>query len=162
MTDLKQLLDGTVEDVKTRLSDLDAATLAALLAAEQAGKNRKGVTDAIEEAQTAASAKAVTYTSTTDRGDGAATTATDVTAPAAALTTAASLDRSGDANIAPATEFDPAGAPVQSSGFDLDHAALDANPRANTTADQNRIDFNDPIRTGEEIVAAQLKDAAAD
>ena len=156
MTDVS-LLDGTVDEVKSGLAGLDAATLAALLAAEQAGKNRKGAIDAIEEAQTAASTNAVTYTSSTDRGDGSeASTTTDVTAPAAAITTAASLDHSDDAHIAPATEFEPSGAPVQSSGFDLDHASLDTNPRANTTADQNRIDFNDPVRTGQEIVEDAL------
>lgn len=159
MTDTK-LLDGNVEDVKAGLAGLDAAILAALLAAEQAGKNRKSVIDAIELAQTKTS---VDYTSTTDRGNGDdATTTTDVRAPSVAITTASSLDTSPLANIAPATEFEPSGAPVQSSGFDLDHVSLDANPRANTTEDQNRIDFNDPIRTGQEIVTERLKAAAAD
>lgn len=159
MTDTK-LLDGNVEDVKAGLAGLDAATLAALLAAEQAGKTRKSVIDAIELAQTKSS---VDYTQTTDRGDGdAATTTTDVRAPSAAVTTASSLDESPLADIAPATEFEPSGAPVQSSGFDLDHVSLDANPRANTTEHQNRIDFNDPIRTGEEIVTQRLADAAGE
>jgi hypothetical protein len=157
MNDINQLLAGTVEDVKSRLTDLGAADLKAKLTAEQAGKNRKGVIDALEEAHTAATTKAVTYTATTDRGDAsAATTSADVSSPAVAVTTAASLDRSGDAHIAPATEFDPAGAPVQSSGFDLDHVALDTNPRANTSADQNRIDFNDPTIDGAEAVRRNL------
>ncbi|RZI61401.1 MAG: hypothetical protein EOP94_00595 [Zymomonas sp.] len=80
-----------------------------------------------------------------------------MTARAAIGGTASALDTSGPADIAPATQFAPSGAPVQSSEFDLDHAALDANPRANTTSDQNRIDFNDPVRTGREIVEDQLK-----
>lgn len=151
MNDVTKLLDGTVEDVTKRLTGLDTATLAALLSAEQAGKNRKGVTDAIEEAHTAAAAGGVAYTSTTDRGDGAAATTT-TNIGAAAVTTAASLDQSGPANVTPADGFEASGAPVQSSDIDLDHAALDRNPRANTTADQNRIDFNDPLRPSSEIV----------
>lgn len=156
MNDVTKLLDGTVEDVKTRLGGLDTATLAAMLSAEQAGKNRKGVIDAVEEAHTAASSGGVQYTSATDRGDGTqAVTTTNI--GSAAVTTAASLDQSAPANVAPADQFDPAGAPVQSSEIDLDHVALDRNPRANTTADQNRIDFNDPVRSGREIVEEQLK-----
>jgi hypothetical protein len=149
MNDVTKLLDGTVEDVTKRLTGLSAATLAAMLAAEQTGKNRKGVTDAVEEAHTAAAAGGVAYTSTTDRGSAAAATTTTNIA-AAAVTTAASLDQSGPANVAPADAFEASGAPVQSSGIDLDHVALDRNPRANTTADQN--DFNDPVRASSEIV----------
>ena len=161
MTDLT-LLDGNVDDVKKGLKGLDANALAALLAAEQAGKTRKGVIDAIEEAQTAASTGAVAYTSTTDRGnDEETTTTTDVSAPAAAITTAASLDHSPEANIAPATEFEPSGAPLQTSEFDTGHVAVDANPRANTTEDQNRIDFNDPVRSGQQIVEDALGQSSA-
>ncbi|HYI42677.1 MAG TPA: hypothetical protein VD768_03545 [Sphingomicrobium sp.] len=72
-------------------------------------------------------------------------------------TTAADLDRSGDANIAAATDFEASGAPEQTAGIDVKHPAVDANPRANTTVDQNRIDFNDPTLTGSEAVADNLK-----
>jgi hypothetical protein len=70
---------------------------------------------------------------------------------------------SAPANIAGATEFDPSGAPDQIVGdVDPSHPAVDDNPRANTTVDQNRIDFNDPTLTGAEAVeknlAAQSRD----
>lgn len=73
------------------------------------------------------------------------------------IITAASFDTSPTADIAAATEFEASGAPVQSSGFDLDHASLDTNPRENTTETMNRIDFNDPVKTGREVVEAALK-----
>lgn len=73
-------------------------------------------------------------------------------------TTAADLDTSGKANVAPATEFSTSGAPVQVVGdVDAKHPAVDANPRENTTVDQNRIDFNDPTISGSEAVAENLK-----
>lgn len=57
----------------------------------------------------------------------------------------------------PATEFDPAGAPIQSvSDVDPTHPAVDNNPRAGTSSDQNRIDFNDPALSSEETVAKNL------
>jgi hypothetical protein len=60
--------------------------------------------------------------------------------------------------VAPATEIDPSGAPHQIvPDVDLDHPAVDADPRANTTADQNRIDFNDPGLEGHEAVERNLK-----
>jgi len=71
--------------------------------------------------------------------------------------TASTLDTSGAANIAPATEFSPSGAPRQSTDIDLDHPAVDANPRAGTTVNQNKIDFNDPNLTGQEAVERNLK-----
>ena len=92
-----------------------------------------------------------------DRSDAGQARDGGTDAPAVAVTTAASLDVSAPADIAPATEFDPSGAPIQTSDFDPKHIAVDDNPRANTTVDQNRIDFNDPVRTGAEIVADQLK-----
>ena len=66
-------------------------------------------------------------------------------------------DATDSADIAPATEFAPSGAPIQPvPDVDLTHPALDADPRANTTADQNRIDFNDPSRAGVDVVSEQL------
>jgi hypothetical protein len=62
------------------------------------------------------------------------------------------------ANVAPATEFDPSGAPVQTvADVDPSHPAVDDNPRANTTEEQNRIDFNDPTISGQEAVEKSLK-----
>lgn len=61
------------------------------------------------------------------------------------------------ASIPPVTEFAPSGAPIQAvPNIDPAHPSVDADPRAGTTVDQNRIDFNDPIRPGVEIVSEQL------
>lgn len=57
---------------------------------------------------------------------------------------------------ASATEFDPSGAPHQVADVDPNHAALDANPRAGTTDEQNRIDLNDPGLSEAEAVAKYL------
>jgi len=46
---------------------------------------------------------------------------------------------------------------TQSTGVDIDHPAVDANPRENTTAGQNKIDFNDPGLSGAEAVAKNLQ-----
>lgn len=62
-----------------------------------------------------------------------------------------------DANVAPATEFEASGAPHQIvEDVDPEHPAVDNNPRAGTTAEQNRIDFNDPTLSGAEAVAKNL------
>lgn len=68
-------------------------------------------------------------------------------------------DNTGDkpANIAPATAIDPSGAPVQIvPDVDMSHPAVDADPRKGTTAGQNRIDFNDPNKSGADAVAEML------
>lgn len=65
---------------------------------------------------------------------------------------------SEQANIDPATTFAPSGAPLQTvPGVDPDHPAVDNDPRQGTTVDQNRIDFNDPTKTGAEAVAENLR-----
>lgn len=59
--------------------------------------------------------------------------------------------------IAPATDIDTAGAPQQIvPDVDMAHPAVDADPRAGTTAEQNRIDFNDPTIEGHEAVEKNL------
>lgn len=85
---------------------------------------------------------------------------TEKAAKAAVKTAAAPaivLDTSAAANIPPATEFAPSGAPVQASDIDASHPAVDDNPRRDTTVDQNRIDFNDPTLTGQEAVEKNLE-----
>ena len=78
--------------------------------------------------------------------------------PPVHATTQADLDTSGAANIAAAADFDAAGAPQQIvPDVDPDHPAIDNDPRANTTVQQNAIDFNDPTLTGAEAVAQNLK-----
>jgi hypothetical protein len=63
--------------------------------------------------------------------------------------------------IAPATDIDTAGAPQQIvPDVDLDHPAVDNDPRAGTTVEQNRIDFNDPTLEGHEAVERNLQVAA--
>lgn len=78
-----------------------------------------------------------------------ATTKNDLAADAAA-------DTSGAANVTPASDFSPSGAPRQLTDIDVDHPAVDNNPRAGTTVDQNRIDFNDPSLSGADVVAKAL------
>ena len=73
--------------------------------------------------------------------------------------TAPKVEEQKQADIPAATEFDPSGAPVQSvPDVDPANPAVDANPRENTTEDQNRIDFNDPYADGSEIVERNLKE----
>lgn len=61
------------------------------------------------------------------------------------------------ANIAPATDINPSGAPEQVvPDVDLDHPAVDNDPRAGTSVEQNKIDFNDPNLTEQEAVEKNL------
>ena len=61
----------------------------------------------------------------------------------------------------PADKIDTAGAPQQIvPDVDMEHPAVDNDPRAGTTAEQNKIDFNDPSLSGAEAVAKNLKDQA--
>lgn len=65
------------------------------------------------------------------------------------------------ADLAPASTVDPSGAPVQVvPDVDMSHPAVDANPRAWTTVEQNKIDFNDPSLSGAEAVEKNLADQA--
>lgn len=72
------------------------------------------------------------------------------------LGTASQLDTSGEANITPASAFTPAGVPDQVTDIDVGHPAVDNDPRAGTTVEQNKIDFNDPTITGAEAVEKNL------
>ncbi|WP_342657127.1 hypothetical protein NPJ82_09235 [Sphingomonas sp. NY01] len=61
------------------------------------------------------------------------------------------------AAVAPATEIDTSGAPQQIvPDVDMTHPAVDNDPRAGTTTEQNRIDFNDPTISGADQVAINL------
>ena len=72
------------------------------------------------------------------------------------------LDSSATANIPDATSFDASGAQIQHSDqVDMSNPAVDANPRAGTTVNQNKIDFNDPNLSGHEAVAKNLEAQAA-
>jgi hypothetical protein len=143
MNDLLKLLDGSADDVKTGLAGLSHDDLLKLRTAEKDGKARKGVLDMLDAAISAADAA---------RSGGtvqmASTDANGVT----------NLDHSGPANIAAATSIDTAGAPQQIvPDVDMEHPAVDNDPRANTTETMNRIDFNDPHRSGSDVVTDALK-----
>lgn len=73
------------------------------------------------------------------------------------MTKVPTTKKTEDNGVAPATSVNPSGAPDQIvPDVDLDHPAVDNDPRANTTADQNRIDFNDPSISGQEAVERNL------
>jgi hypothetical protein len=68
-----------------------------------------------------------------------------------------STTASQPANIPAATEFDAAGAPKQIvPDVDVNHPAVDNDPRAGTTVEQNKIDFNDPTVSGQVAVERAL------
>lgn len=148
MTDLTQLLDGSIDDVKTGLTGKSHDDLLKLRAAEQDGKKRQGVLDALDKALSAADA---------ERAGGFTQDAPAV----GVLAVAAALDTSGPADVAPATAFSTSGAPVQVvPDVDVNSPAVDNDPRAGTTLNMNRIDFNDPHAPGHEVVERALKDQA--
>lgn len=86
---------------------------------------------------------------------------TDAADTAAKKSVAGSIDDSAPANIPAASTFDAEGAPQQIvPDVDPDHPAVDNDPRAGTTVNQNKIDFNDPTISGAEAVEQNLKDQA--
>lgn len=143
MSDILKLLDGSIDEVKAGLHGQSHDDLVRLKAAEQDGKNRKGVLDALDQATSDADTKRLG-----GRVQGAATHAT----------IAADFDGSGPAGIEPATAFNPSGAADQVvPDVDPAHPAVDNNPREGTTVHQNKIDFNDPKLTGADAVESMLK-----
>lgn len=76
-------------------------------------------------------------------------------------TKAAKAPEPARADIATATTFSTSGAPMQIvPDVDPSHPAVDNDPRAGTTVNQNKIDFNDPSIEGHEAVEKNLKDQA--
>lgn len=67
-----------------------------------------------------------------------------------------------ESGIAPASSFAPSGAPEQDMPIDVTHPALDNDPRANTTAEMNQIDLNDPAKPAGVAVAEQLGMSSGD
>lgn len=66
-------------------------------------------------------------------------------------------EKKTETKAAPAKEFAPSGAPIQTNDqVDPNEPAVDADPRAGTSEEQNRIDFNDPTLSGAEAVAKNL------
>jgi hypothetical protein len=88
----------------------------------------------------------------------AATVATTASQPDLSTQAAiGSADGSALAGIPAATEMAPSGAPIQSvPDVDVNHPAVDNDPRKGTTVDQNRIDFNDPSVNGQTAVERNL------
>ena len=74
------------------------------------------------------------------------------------MSTKKTEDDAKDNGVKPAETVDAAGAPQQIvPDVDMEHPAVDADPRAGTTAEQNKIDFNDPALSGSEAVEKNLK-----
>lgn len=73
-------------------------------------------------------------------------------------TTAADVIGGTPADMAGADRVDTSGAPQQVvPDVDMSHPAVDDNPRARTTREQNRIDFNDPTISGVAAVEQNLR-----
>lgn len=69
------------------------------------------------------------------------------------------LRKPADIAAAPASKFEASGAIIEDGAkkmVDVDHPAVDNNPRAGTTVAQNRIDFNDPTLNDRQAVAERL------
>ncbi|GGE75097.1 hypothetical protein [Sphingomonas prati] len=66
-------------------------------------------------------------------------------------------------NLTPATDVAASGAFIEPeivARIDVDHPAVDNNPRKGQPRIANQIDFNDPILGSEDAVAKNLKDQA--
>ena len=142
MKDLIKLLEGSANEVKAGLHGVSHDNLLKLKSAEQNGSKREDVLHAIESALRDAD---------TVRTGGTVVMATGT------IGMSSSLDTSAPADLAAASDFSTSGAPRQVTDIDVDHPAVDNDPRANTTETMNRIDFNDPGKTGREAVEAALK-----
>ena len=81
------------------------------------------------------------------------TTQKTATTKATASTTADTVQT----DTAATTKFAPSGAPEQTVTVPADHPAVDTTPREGTTAEMNRIDFNDPPLSGQEAVERALQ-----
>ncbi len=185
MGDLTKILDGNVGEVKTALEGKSNVDLLELRKQEAAGKNRSGVLTAIDAAlapagesaggaEDAAAGESAVGVEEAAAGESAAgaedaaagESAVGVEDAAAGENTAgaenAAAGDTADNGIAPAATIDTSGAPQQIvPDVDMTHPAVDADPRAHTTAVQNRIDFNDPSLDGPEAVEANLEDQAS-
>lgn len=142
MNDLIKLLEGSANDVKASLRGVSHDNLLKLKSAEQNGSKREEVLHAIENAL---------HDADTVRTGGTVVMATGT------IGMSSSLDTSAPADLVAASDFSTSGAPRQVTDIDVDHPAVDNDPRANTTEAMNRIDFNDPGKTGREAVEAALK-----
>jgi len=79
-----------------------------------------------------------------------------------AITNKKTNDDDKPEKLAPATEFAASGAVIEPAiveRVDMTHPSVDDAPRKNSTADMNRIDFNEPsaLTPPEEVVEEELK-----
>lgn len=161
MGDLTKILDGNVGEVKAALEGKSNVDLLELRKQEAAGKNRAGVLTAIDAALAPAGDGAAGVADAA-AGESAAGVEGAATGENTAGAADAAIGDTADNGIAPAATIDTSGAPQQIvPDVDMTHPAVDANPRAHTTAVQNRIDFNDPSLDGPEAVEANLEDQAS-
>lgn len=75
------------------------------------------------------------------------------------MTTKNTASTTAGKNPAAATAVEASGAVIEKSATKLiEHPSVDNNPRAGTTSDMNRIDFNEPagLTPPEETVEAEL------
>lgn len=82
----------------------------------------------------------------------------------AAASAASTSSTTAEDKLKPATEIAASGATIEPTiveRVDMSHPAVDDEPRAGTTADMNRIDFNDPSVSGQEAVERNLDAQAA-
>lgn len=81
---------------------------------------------------------------------------------AAAAEEARREELSKPAELSPATDMEASGAMIEPEAVEaveFDHPAVDNNPRAGTTVEQNAIDYNDPSLDSREAVKANLEAA---
>lgn len=163
MGDLTKILDGNVDEVKGALAGLSHVDLLALRKEEEAGQNRKGVLHAVDAALEATPGEAQSPVgvdqAASDADNGVTSPSADAISPADAEAPAPTSEPAADQDngVAPADTIDTSGAPQQIvPDVDMSSPAVDADPRANTTAEQNRIDFNDPTIDGREAVEKNL------
>lgn len=176
MGDLTKILDGTVEEVKDALAGLSRVDLQKLREAEAAGENRKGVLTAVDAALDAmpdeVTSPGAAELAGTDAGDSASNVEAGV-APANTVDTTniapshipGVSDTAGltQDNLTPATQVAASGAFIEPEivdRIDVQHPAVDNNPRKGQPKIANQIDFNDPKLGNEEAVAKNLANDA--
>jgi hypothetical protein len=107
------------------------------------------------EAKKGGAPKGSAATNETDTGGGDNTTERSI-----AFVGAGNLDNSGPADASAVTgATSPSGALQEDEALTpemLEHPAVDNNPRANTTQNMNRADFNDPAQKDQDAVIDKL------
>jgi hypothetical protein len=105
-----------------------------------------------------------TETKAAPKGKAAKPTAADMKKagmPDTVVSAVLAADMSGPAGVPPAGSDAISGSggivePVVTDAIDVSHPAVDNNPRADTTVNQNKIDFNDPTASQTEAVETNM------